>query len=136
MLFVYEKLALAHDALLAVGAQPWPEAGRTATADSVVAAAESMTKEVASALGAGPGSPAPLAGPALAPVAGAPAAGAAATGSTAVLPQPPSGAAGLGTGQPEMSCDCDPCTGSAWPRRPGDDGSADYGGACGCQPAG
>ena len=53
VLFVYEKLALAHDALVAVGAQPWPEASRRRTAESVVAAAETMTKEVASALGAG-----------------------------------------------------------------------------------
>jgi cyanophycin synthetase len=50
VLFLYEKLALAHDALLAVGAQPWPEASRPVLTDSVVAEAESMTAEIASAI--------------------------------------------------------------------------------------
>ena len=50
VLFLYEKLALAHDALLAVGAQPWPEASRPVLTDSVVAEAESMTAEMASAI--------------------------------------------------------------------------------------
>lgn len=50
VLFVYEKLRLACDALAAVGAQPWPEASRPALTDSVVAEAESMTAQIASAI--------------------------------------------------------------------------------------
>ncbi|HXW47436.1 MAG TPA: cyanophycin synthetase [Streptosporangiaceae bacterium] len=50
VLFVYEKLAMAREALAAVGAQPWPEASRPAHTDSVVAVAESMTAEMATAI--------------------------------------------------------------------------------------
>jgi hypothetical protein len=124
VLFVYENLALAHDALVAVGAQPWPEASRPATAESVVAAAETMTKEVASALGAAPGAP-----PAVSPALPTPVV------TTALLPEQSAGV------RADTACDCDPLTRSGWPRLPGADGSADYGsagygGACGCQPAG
>ncbi len=151
VLFVYEKLALAHDALLAVGAQPWPEASRPATAESVVAVAETMTKEVASALGAAPDTPAavggtPSAPTAVAPTTGAPTTGAPTTGApitgglaagaTALLPHQPVNPAEPASTGADTACDCDPLTRSAWPRLPGGDGSADYGGACGCQPAG
>jgi cyanophycin synthetase len=52
VLFLYEKLALAHDALTAVGARPWPEAGHpgAALADAVVTEAVSMTAAAASAV--------------------------------------------------------------------------------------
>jgi cyanophycin synthetase len=131
VLFVYEKLALAHDALFAVGAQPWPEASRPATAESVVAAAETMTKEIASALGAGPATqPASTAAMADGPATATRPALAAPTVTATLLPQPPADAGAV------TACDCDPLSRSAWPRLPGADGSADYGGACGCQPAG
>jgi cyanophycin synthetase len=50
VLFVYEKLEMALDALAAVGAQPWPEASSPAPGDPVVAEAESMTAAIASAI--------------------------------------------------------------------------------------
>jgi cyanophycin synthetase len=115
VLFLYEKLALAHDALLAVGAQPWPEASRPVLTDSVVAEAESMTAEMASAI----------------------------TAATAGRPSGPAdslmGPAGSSVG-PAGSCEtmapAVAAVSAAMPGWPAADASADYGLICGCEPSG
>jgi cyanophycin synthetase len=50
VLFVYEKFEMALDALAAVGARPWPEAGHPERTESVVAEPASMTAQIASAI--------------------------------------------------------------------------------------
>ena len=116
VLLVYEKLALAHDALLAVGAQPWPEASRTGSAESVVATAENMTHELASAIGAGIATAPPARG--------------------GVVLARDAGPAAVASPRPGPACDCEPPAAAALPRAPAGDASADYGPACGCRPAG
>ena len=137
VLFLYEKLALAHDALHAVGAQPWPDASRPGPAESVAAAAESLTREFASALGAtaaGVPAPAPAAPVAIQP-ARPPALGAAARPDAAADPGAPVSPASALPVNP--ACDCDPLIpGTGLAPGFGADASADYGPACGCAPSG
>jgi cyanophycin synthetase len=103
VLFLYEKLGLAHDALSAAGARPWPEAS---SADAAILA---------------PATPVSSAAPPAELQAGPPPAGALVSGpvplpaaSSPILPSP----AASGTGD-----------------RPVLDAPADYGVACGCEPA-
>ena len=132
VLFVYEKLALAHDALLAVGAQSWPEG--EPPGDSRVRGRRGRDHDEGSRQRAwcraghpagqhrrhgrrpGDGHPAGAGGP---------------DRDCHFAP-----AAWPTAGRADAACDCDPLSQSAWPRLRGADGSADYGGACGCQPAG
>jgi cyanophycin synthetase len=129
VLFVYEKLKLAHDALAAVGAEPWPEASRPARTDSVVAEAESMTAEIASAL---------TAVAEVVPVAGGPGtdrAGEAGAGhARAVSLTGPSSGCDQVTAAPAPIVSA----GRGWPSADAsaDYGAADYGAACGCEPSG
>jgi cyanophycin synthetase len=134
VLFVYEKLEMARDALAAVGARPWPEASSPAPADSVVAKAESMTAEIASALTA------------VADV--VPAAGGPGTGGAGEAGAGHAGTDPAGTGHARAvsrtgpSSGCDQVTAApaaiitADPGWPSADASADYGAPCGCEPSG
>jgi cyanophycin synthetase len=120
VLFVYEKLEMALDALVAVGAQPWPDASSTVPGDSAVAEPESMTATIASAI-------APVA--AVVPAAVVPAAPVPATGDPALG----SGTRAAALTSPSSGCDTDSAGGPGWPTA---DASADYGASCGCEPAG
>jgi cyanophycin synthetase len=129
VLFVYEKLKLARDALAAVGAEPWPEASRPAHTGSVAADAESMTAEIASALAAVAE---------VVPVAGGPgtdhALEAAAGHARAVSLTGPSSGCDQVTAAPAAIIGAGP----GWPSADAsaDYGTAGYGAACGCEPSG
>jgi cyanophycin synthetase len=113
VLFLYEKLALAHDALHAVGALPWPEAGSPALPGSWPADAD-IAPDIASALtDTGPVSPpAALAIP-------------------AAMPPPPPGPGTAGQSETAARTDTMPEPATV----PARDGSADYGASCGCEPS-
>jgi cyanophycin synthetase len=147
VLFLYEKLAMAHDALHAVGAQPWPEAGSpelNAPAQIAPALAEPVATSPAATPPAGSMAPA---GPAPVPISLMPdtpaqagllqpaPAGVSLTGQ-ALLPAGVGKAAPVPGRQPrEPEPGTGPAEGEGGPR-PGPGASADYGVACGCEPAG
>ena len=115
VLFLYEKLAIAHDALLAVGALAWPEASRPDPAADGPARPSAAELAPASPASAVPVSRAPAAlasAPAAAPIS---------------LMLEPGGQAGPGSG-----CGVHPDVGPAG----GPSGPAGRNFACGCQPAG
>jgi cyanophycin synthetase len=121
VLFLYEKLAIARDALAAVGAQPWPEASRPARTDSVVAEAESMTAQMASAITAAAIAEGGSMVPGTSPAETTPLAGDTAVPVGAVAGHGPEQALGAAVARTTTRLD---------------DAAADGGVPCGCQPPG
>jgi cyanophycin synthetase len=123
VLFLYEKLAMARDALQAVGAQPWPEASSPELNAPDRAAPAGTAPDPATPAGLEPAGPAAAVQMTL---------GAAAPGQADLVPAAP---------PVQVSLTPEPDAGSApgqAPRtaRPAADASADYGLICGCEPSG